>query len=83
MLVWKVKDMTKRDKVLEIVKPNELELYLQKEQHGPLKNYSSEHCLNTDKALSKIERNNVTAFCFAGEQEVRLFVGYSDGLICY
>ncbi len=49
--------MKKRDKILEIQKPNDLELYLLREQQGPLQNYSSDHCLNTAKALSKIDKN--------------------------
>lgn len=76
--------MRKRDKIVEVQKPTDDELYLAREKMGPLANYSEEHVLNTASALKKLKGNqDVTAFCFTGTQQVKMFAGYGDGLICY
>lgn len=60
-------------------RPTEDELYQWKEQAGPLKNYSPEHVLNTDRALREAHKHkHVTAYCFHNET---MWSAYADGLI--
>jgi hypothetical protein len=48
---------------------------------GTLRNYASEHCMNTPKALVEAHKyKNLTASCFAQNLMV---TGYADGLICH
>lgn len=59
--------MRKRDKIVEVQKPTDDELYVPREKMGPLKNYSEDHVLNTNNALKKLNgTQDVTAFCFSG-----------------
>ena len=78
--------MSKRDRdKIEIVRPSKDELDHLKDNHGPLTNYAEDHCLNTDKALRTVKTSSdVTAFCFGDKnEEIRGYIGYADGLICY
>lgn len=45
--------MRKRDKIVEIQKPTNDELYFAREKIGKLENYAEDHVLNTKSALKK------------------------------
>ena len=48
---------------------------------GTLRNYASEHCLNTPKALVEAHKyKNLTASVFS---ENLMVTGYADGLMCH
>ena len=51
VVVWRIKELRKRDKTIEITKPTEDELDLIKEKTGPLTNYAQGHAINTEKML--------------------------------
>lgn len=48
-----------------------------------MKNYAEDHVLNTPKALAKVRgATEVTAVCFTGTDNLQVFSGFADGLIC-
>ena len=87
ILVWTAKRLRVRDKEIdiEITRPTEDELYLQKEKVGKLPVYAEDHVLNTSSALEKIKKNVkvVTAVCFSNGNVIRVFAGFNDGLIVW
>ena len=83
-IVWK-HDSNKYQQVnkLHLVRPSEKELAPHFQRAGKLVNYAESHCLNTDKALQKVQlQKDVSAFCFSGSSVIQLFSGFDDGLIC-
>ena len=48
-----------------------------------MENYAENHVLNTPKALAKIKgATELTAICFTGTSNIKVYCGYADGLIC-
>ena len=53
--------------MIEVLKPNEEELYPFKEKVGKLVNYAEGHVLNSAQALRKVSASSqLTAYCFSG-----------------